>query len=157
MKTSLSIANIMTGLALFLVLANCNKITPQAEAAKIKDKDGGECTTADVELAINPKNNNFPTQFDKCASKAWGNAEKTSACLRKHYPALSQGCAACFGQTASCSASNCKFKCFTNHFSDACLSCVDTSCRDHKKDGSFSLMECSGLAKDKLPPSKAAK
>ena len=112
------------------------------------------CDDSDVKLAINPKNKKFPKIMDTCASDAWGDASKTTKCLKKQYPQLSDKCAACFGKMADCSASNCKFKCMGNHFSDGCLACVENNCRGTVKDSKFSLTNCTGLKAKQLPPKK---
>jgi hypothetical protein len=112
------------------------------------------CTGKNDKMAINPDNDSFPQQMDKCASPSWGNAEKTAACLREIYKSLSDRCAACFGRVAQCTAKNCKLKCMFGHFSDECLSCVNSHCQQKNKDNSFSLFECTGLNASQLPPSK---
>jgi hypothetical protein len=126
----------------------------QRKSSEIDPPAKGGCTEEDVRLAIHPNNHDFSKQMDKCASKVWGNAKKTTQCLKKHYPALSQSCADCFGEIASCSASHCKLACIGNHFSDKCLECVNTNCREMKKDDSFSLIQCTGLPANQLPPGK---
>jgi hypothetical protein len=144
---------LIIGYALILGLTGCrSKLTKADGRSHNKDPEG--CTTEDIKLAINPSNHGFPKQLDKCASDAWGNADKTSKCLKIHYPALSETCVGCFGKMASCSASHCKFKCISDHFSEKCLNCANTNCRNEKKNGSFSLIECTGLKPNELPASK---
>lgn len=140
---------IFLGFTALILLSSCED--EDAQAAKGHEK---VCTAADMKLAINPNNAQFPKQMDKCASDAWGDEEKTTKCLKKLYPSLSSGCASCFGKTASCSASNCKGKCLFNHFSDGCLSCVNTNCKQIKSDNSFSLISCTGIKEKELPPNK---
>lgn len=110
-------------------------------------KEKGVCTKNDAKVAINPHNHKFPGIMDKCASDAWGNAKKTGECLRKHYPNVSEQCTNCFANAADCSASNCKFKCIGNHFSDKCLNCVDKNCK-------AKLEECTGIKPENMPPKK---
>lgn len=114
-------------------------------------KHAGACNENDIKLAIHSHNKKFSQQMDKCASDAWGNEEKTQKCLQTHYPNLSDGCANCYGKMAACGASHCKFKCLSNHFSEACLNCVNKNCREEKKDNSFSLITCTGLKDTELP------
>jgi len=114
----------------------------------------GACTEADKENGINPTNQNFPKQLDRCATDSWGEEDKTTKCLKGQYPALSDGCAGCFGKLIACSTAHCKSKCLFDHFSNGCLDCVDKKCRDNTKENSFSLIACTGLEKDQLPPVK---
>lgn len=138
--------------ALIFGLVGC-KSKPAPGQGHLKGKEDAACTADDIKLAINPNNHQFPKQMDECASDAWGNAKKTTKCLKTKYAALSDACARCFGEMATCSASNCKWKCIGDHFSEKCLACVSSSCRDAQK-GSFSLVECTGLKPNELPPSK---
>lgn len=140
-------------LGTFIVLPACRTPEANAEEKKAIASSAG-CNANDIKVAINTNNHEFPKQMDKCASASWGDEEKSTKCLKIHYPALSRSCALCFGKMASCSASNCKAKCLFNHFSDGCLNCVSKYCRDKHKKSSFSLVECTGLAPDKLPPKK---
>lgn len=135
--------------SLLLTLASCKK---EALADVATDKEAGLCTTSDRKLVIHPNNKEFTKNMDKCSSDAWGNAEKTKKCLKTHYPKLSDGCAKCYGDMASCGASHCKWKCLSNHFSKGCLECVNKNCRDaQKKSTSFSLIKCTGLRANELP------
>lgn len=148
MRLKTQITFIVFSCFLVLDLSGCKKKTANA------DTGGTACTEHDVKLAINPNNHHFPKQMDKCASDAWGDAKKVSACIKTHYSGLSDACANCFGEMASCSASNCKLACLSDHFSDKCLDCVNTNCRDNKKDEHFSLIQCTGLKPSELPPKK---
>lgn len=111
-------------------------------------KSASVCTPHDQKIAIYPKNEKFKKIMDKCSTNAWGNGPKTKECLKKKYPQLSEGCADCYGKMASCGASNCKWKCFSNHFSEGCLACVNTHCREGK---TFNLLRCTGLKVHELP------
>lgn len=134
-----------------LTLSSCDAPQAEAAASKTPGAKAAACTKDDVKLAINNSNHEFPKILDSCASKAWGKALKTGDCLKKHYPTLSVACTSCFGKMAECSASHCKLKCLMNHFSDKCLACVNSNCRDTK---AGSLIECTGIKADKLPPQK---
>ena len=125
-------------------LTNCTK-------SVAVEKRTGACNANDIKVAINPQNKKFAKQMDKCSSDAWGNAEKTSKCLKEQYPEVSNTCLNCYGQMAACGAANCKMKCFSNHFSEKCIECVNQNCRDEKKDNSFSLIKCTGLKANQLP------
>lgn len=144
---------IILSLVIAVAISGC-KNKPANALEKDLPKTAGACTKEDVKLAINPNNHNFPKQMDECASSAMGNEKKTTKCLKTLYPNLSDHCASCFGKMASCSSSNCAFKCMFGHFSDGCLTCVNTNCRDTKKDEAFSLIRCTGLDLKQLPPSK---
>lgn len=128
---------------------------PQAKEQKQEAKKiSGACNSDDTKHAINPNNKDFPKEMDKCASKAWGDEKETITCLKKTYPKLSEGCVTCFGKVAACSKAHCKAKCMFNHFSDGCLDCVESNCRDDKKGNDFSLIKCTGLQPAQLPPRK---
>lgn len=123
------------------------KAKPQAAI-----KPSGKCNATDIKVAINPKNKNFAHIMDKCATSSMGDADKTATCLKEQYAKLSQPCASCFGQTAQCSKDNCMWKCLTDHFSDACLSCSQQNCTNPKSKDGFSLVKCTGLKQNQLPP-----
>ena len=137
----------------FSILAMANSTSDLVYVLNDNELNGA-CNESDIEQGINPTNQNFPKQLDKCASDSWGEEEKTTKCIKGQYPKLSDPCAGCFGKLIGCSTSHCKSSCLFNHFSDACLECVDKKCRDVSKDNSFSLITCTGLEKNQLPPSK---
>lgn len=133
----------------FILNSSC---TPKANA---DDKSIAHITKACIKdtAIINPKNHQFTKILDSCASKVWGDEEKTTQCLISHFKDLSKLCATCFGQTAACTAKNCKIKCIFDHFSAGCLDCVNKNCREEGA-SKFSLVTCSGLKKDQLVPTK---
>lgn len=145
-----------------LLATSCD--TQKAEAGSLQAKEQKQdkkeskknsgCNSDDTKHIINPNNKDFPKEMDKCASKAWGDEKETIACLKKTYAKLSDGCVTCFGKVAACSKAHCKAKCMFNHFSDGCLNCVETNCRDDKKGNDFSLVKCTGLQPAQLPPRK---
>lgn len=142
--------------ALLLVFVLALGLTGCHKKAVVKDPPaaGHACSKADIKLAINPNNHKFPHQMDACASETWGDAKKTAKCIKKSYPTLSDSCATCFGEVADCSASNCKWKCLSDHFSDGCLECVNSHCKVVDKKNDFSLITCTGLSPKQLPPNK---
>jgi hypothetical protein len=145
MQTKFNIFSLLIGCLSLFWLTSCKR----GEAGGTDDSiKAGACTANDKKVAINPDNKAFKNIMDKCSTDAWGNAKDTAACLKKNYPTLSAGCADCYGKMADCGASNCKWKCFSNHFSAKCLSCVNSHCRDGK---SFSLLKCTGLNAGELP------
>lgn len=149
MELKLRIIWLLSMCSFLLGLASCKK---EALADGAAYREVGLCSASDRKLVIHPNNKEFTKNMDKCSTDAWGNSEKTTKCLKTHYPKLSDGCAKCYGEMASCGASHCKWKCFTNHFSEGCLACVNQNCRDIQKNaGSFSLIKCTGLKANELP------
>ncbi len=148
MKLRIKITYLVLMGSLLLGLSSCKK---EAIAANAAAKEGGQCSASDRKI-IPPHNKEFGKKMDKCSTDAWGNSEKTGKCLKAHYPKLSDGCVKCYGEMAACGASHCKWKCFSNHFSEGCLSCVNKNCRDEQKNSkSFSLIKCTGLKVNELP------
>lgn len=126
-------------------------VAPQGKVATVQKITVAACNATDVKSAINPKNTKFKKQMDSCATNSLGSAEGTAACLRKIYPALSAGCAGCFGEMAACSAHECTGVCLFNHMSPKCIDCAVKNCRRTQEDGGFSLVTCTGLKNNQLP------
>lgn len=129
--------------------ATSDPVKPVANAATLQ----GACNNnRDKRIAINPYNEDFAATLAACAAASLANTKETSQCIQEDYPGLSQTCAQCFGQVAYCTKENCLFDCMFNRKSPKCLQCSDDYCRKPSAQNSFSLITCTGLTPEQLPP-----
>jgi hypothetical protein len=104
----------------------------------------GACSLSDRTGHVHGPNQQFIGKVRGCSKETWADKAKNTACLTKALPALSQECAGCFADMASCALSNCKMACMLSSTSDGCTSCANTNCQ-------ASLVKCSGVAAADLP------
>lgn len=91
-------------------------------------------------------NQEFADRISDFAVKSFGMASGTVEKLTKAYPALTVGCAECFGEAVACGTKNCFLKCAISANSPACVACSTEHCRPR-------LMACVGTHNEsELPP-----
>merc|ERR1712139_714295 len=123
-------------------LKTCSGLTPPSLALSFGSQ-GGACTNdADQQVWTSKGEANFNSDMSDCGHSSLGNKGKATSCM-KGKEGYSDGCAACFGDTISCTASKCWTKCIGGETA-ACKQCVADSCTP-------ALKTCSGLT----PPSFA--
>ena len=114
----------------------------QGEA--LGDTPPGACSQRDRSENVHDPNVKFIGQVRACSKETWANKVKNTACLTKAVPSLSQGCAGCFADMASCALANCKMPCMFSSTSDGCNKCANSNCQ-------ASLVRCTGVASADLP------
>ena len=104
----------------------------------------GSCSKKDRVEYIHDSNPKFVGHVQTCSKETWANRGENIACLTKSMPALSNGCAGCFADMASCALANCKLPCMFSSTSEGCTKCANTNCQ-------ASLIKCTGVARADLP------
>merc|ERR1719498_665642 len=123
-------------------LKTCSGLTPPS-AAIMLGSQGAACTNAADQQVWNSKGKtNFESDMSACGHSSLGNKDKATSCM-KGKEGYSDGCASCFGDTISCTASKCWMKCIGGETA-ACKQCVSDSCTP-------SLKTCSGLTPPSAP------
>jgi len=119
-----------------------------AEAAKKKEAPGdalqGACSQTDRTDHVHDANRKFVDQLRTCSKDTWANNAKNFNCLSRTMPSLSQGCAHCFADMASCAKDNCKMACMFDAKGKDCINCANSNCQ-------ASLIKCTGVARADLP------
>ena len=108
------------------------------------EASSGACSKADRAEYIHDRNPKFITQLRDCSKETWADKSKNISCLHKIMPSLSNACAGCFADMASCSLANCKLACAFSSTSDGCNHCANSNCQP-------SLVKCTGVARADLP------
>jgi hypothetical protein len=118
----------------------------KAEKKKVAISDAllGACSQKDREDYVHDANLKFTNQLRACSKDTWAKNAKNLACLTRTLPSLSQECAQCFANMASCAKDNCKMACIADSKGDKCISCANTNCQ-------ASLVKCTGVARADLP------
>merc|ERR1711976_603777 len=122
-------------------LQTCSGLTPPSVAVQLP-ADSACTNSADQQIWNSKGKSNFDADMNACGHSSLGNQDKATSCM-KSKEGYSDGCAACFGATISCTASKCWTKCIGGETA-ACKQCVADSCTP-------ALQTCSGLT----PPSVA--
>ena len=119
----------------------------EAAAGAIETRDvkpKGACTESDRTDYVHDASRNFVKQLRSCSKETWAKNAKNMACLSVAMPSLSEGCAQCFANMASCARDNCKMACMLDSKSDGCINCANSHCQGD-------LVRCTGVARADLP------
>lgn len=115
-----------------------------ATTATTSSEPAGACSQADRREQIHEPNAKFVSYVQTCSKSTWASKEKNVACLAKAVPSLSEECAGCFADMASCALANCKLPCMMSSTSERCTKCANQHCQ-------ASLIRCTGVARADLP------
>jgi hypothetical protein len=104
----------------------------------------GACSQKDRDDYVHDASPKFTNQLRTCSKDTWAKNAKNFACLTRALPSLSEGCAQCYADMASCAKDNCKMACVMDSKSNKCIGCANANCQ-------ASLIKCTGVARADLP------
>jgi len=106
------------------------------------------CSEQDIKNHLYKENKAFAQNWASCGITSMGNSDKTSCCLKDHYPALQKQCIDCFGEFTKCTGNNCWWLCAFGLVMESaekkCAACALKSCGE-------AIATCTGVPLENLP------